>query len=78
MNLIPPLKKSQNPPNVDMNKYCRYHLNRNHTIDECATLRDKVEKLICVGYQKQFVRQDKEGGSRIEYKMYDDHRRQER
>ncbi|XP_022635943.1 probable manganese-transporting ATPase PDR2 [Vigna radiata var. radiata] len=25
-----------------MNKYCRYHLNRNHTIDECATLREKV------------------------------------
>jgi len=37
-DLIPPPRKTSNPPNADMTIYYRYHWNSGHTIDKCKTL----------------------------------------
>ena len=42
-DLIPPPRKTSNPPNADMTKYYCYHCNNCHTIDECKTLQDKIK-----------------------------------
>ena len=34
-DLIPPPRKMTIPPNANMTKYCRYHRNRGHTIEDC-------------------------------------------
>ena len=33
----------------NQNKYCRYHKDVVHTIEECIMLKDEIEKLICEG-----------------------------
>lgn len=65
-DLIPPLQKALNPPNADMSKYCKYHRNNGHTMDECKALQDKIKELIRVGHLKWFIRSDK-GSSRSRY-----------
>jgi len=42
-DLILPPRKSQNSLNADNSKYSKYHRYNGHTIDECNTLKDKVE-----------------------------------
>ena len=37
-DLIPLPRKTLNPPNVDMTKYCKYHWNNGHTTNECKAL----------------------------------------
>ena len=34
----------------NQNKYCRYHKDVSHTIEECITLKDEIKKLIHCGY----------------------------
>ena len=55
--LLPPPRKYQNPPNVDLSKYCHYHHNNGHTTDECDTLRDKIEELIRAGHLRHYIRE---------------------
>ncbi|WVY97779.1 hypothetical protein V8G54_029930 [Vigna mungo] len=50
-------------PKDDMNKYCRYHCNNGHTINECATLKDK-----------RFVRCNDKVSSHSSYRRFDDRR----
>ena len=38
-------KPSPSYPNVDMSKYCPYHQNNGHTLEECFTVKDKVHNL---------------------------------
>ena len=58
VDLIPPPRKTSNPPNVDMTKYCRYHRNNGHTIDEYKALQYKIEELVRVGHFRRFIRRD--------------------
>ena len=32
-----------------MTKYCRYHRNHSHTIEDCKALQDKIEELVDQG-----------------------------
>jgi len=56
--LIPQPRKTLNPPNADMTKYCKYHQNNGHTMDECKALQDKKEELICTGHFRRFIKRD--------------------
>ena len=57
-NLIPPPRKTSNPPNADMTKYCRYHRNNGHTTDECKALQHKIEELVRAGHFCRFIYKD--------------------
>ncbi|XP_020234186.1 uncharacterized protein LOC109814229 [Cajanus cajan] len=48
-------KRSSTPSRADTNKSCRYHHNRGHSTEECATLKDKIEDLIKQGQLRSFV-----------------------
>jgi len=74
VDLIPLRRKFQSLPNADMNKYCRYHHNNDHTTDECMTLKDKVEELIRVTHLRNFVKREDEEASKVKYRKYDDKR----
>ena len=39
----------------NQNKYCRYHKDVSHTMEECITLKDEIEKLIRRGYLQDYV-----------------------
>ena len=39
-----------------MPKYCRYHQNNDHTIEECKALQDKIEELVRVGHFRRLIR----------------------
>ena len=54
-DLIPPPRKITTPPNADMTKYCRYHRNHGHTIEECKAFQDKIEELVRAGHFRYFV-----------------------
>lgn len=41
---------------ADKGKYCRYHQNMGHNIEECSTLRDKIEEVIRVGHLRRYVK----------------------
>jgi len=60
INLLPLPKKIPSPPNVDPNKYCRYHGNYGHVTKECVALKNKIEKLSRAGHLKQFMRRQLE------------------
>ncbi|XP_047178625.1 uncharacterized protein LOC124845556 [Vigna umbellata] len=47
--LIPEPKRRPMPPGANSNKHCLYHKNMGHSTEECVTLRDKIEELICAG-----------------------------
>ena len=57
-DLIPPPRKTTTPPNADMTKYCRYHRNHGHTIEDCKAFQDKIEELVHVGHFRRFIRKD--------------------
>jgi len=52
--LAPP-KKIPTPPDANPNKYCRYHGNYRHVIEECVALENKIEELIQARHLKQFI-----------------------
>ena len=37
------------------NKFCHFHKDIGHTTEECITLKDEIEKLICHGYLQDYV-----------------------
>ncbi|XP_030494913.2 uncharacterized protein LOC115710702 [Cannabis sativa] len=41
--------------NRDPNKYCKFHKDIRHTINECRQLKDEIESLIARGHIKQYV-----------------------
>ncbi|XP_027343174.1 uncharacterized protein LOC113855743 [Abrus precatorius] len=43
------------PPRVDKSKSCQYHHNKGHTIEECMTLKDRMENLIKEGHLQGFI-----------------------
>ncbi|XP_027905607.1 uncharacterized protein LOC114165139 [Vigna unguiculata] len=52
-------KKKPPPPDADGSKHCQYHRTISHTTEECHTLRDKIEELICQGHLKKYIQQDR-------------------
>ena len=40
---------------MNQNKYCRFHKDIGHTMEECITLKDEIEKLIRCGYLQDYV-----------------------
>lgn len=56
--MIPALRPSQTPRNVDTSNHCQNHRNYGHTIEGCQELQDKVEELIQVGHFHQFIKTD--------------------
>ncbi|XP_020205373.1 uncharacterized protein LOC109790599 [Cajanus cajan] len=48
-------KRASTPPRADTSKSCRYHRNRGHSTEECATLKDKIEDLIKQRQLQHFV-----------------------
>ncbi|XP_020231601.1 uncharacterized protein LOC109812127 [Cajanus cajan] len=70
-------KRASTPPRADTSKSCRYHRNRGHSTEECATLRDKIEELVKQGRLHNFV--DRLGSSRSrQYQSRRDQPRQDR
>ena len=67
-------RKFQNPPNVGMSKYCRYHRNNGHTTEECETLRDKIEEMIRAGHLKHYIQGTEGGETRPHYDRSDNRR----
>lgn len=64
-----------------MYKYCKYHHNNGHMMDECKALQDKIEELIRSRHLKRFVRRKGESCSRTGYRRYNDryeHRKKNR
>ncbi|XP_020230316.1 uncharacterized protein LOC109811091 [Cajanus cajan] len=55
-------KRASTPPRANTSKSCRYHRNRGHSTEECASLKDKIEDLIKQGQLHNFV--DRSGSSR--------------
>ncbi|KAG5049715.1 hypothetical protein AAZX31_04G156900 [Glycine max] len=47
-------KKTNTPPKADHSKHCRYHRNRDHSIEERSALKDKIEELIKLDHLKDF------------------------
>ena len=41
-----------------MTKYCRYHRNHGHTIENYKALQDKIEELVRAGHFRRFIRRD--------------------
>jgi len=75
-DLIPSPRKTTTPPNADMTKYCCYHRNHGHTTEECKTLQDKIEELVCAGHFRCFIRSDDHSSSsRSRYPPRSHHRR---
>ena len=57
-NLEVPIRLPQMKlPRLESNttKYCMYHCDIGHNIEDCWALKDKIEELIQVGYLAQFV-----------------------
>ena len=91
IELIPTLKQSQTPPNVDTSKRYQYHRNYGHTTEGCQALKDKIEELIQVGHLRKFVKttittprspqrdpDPRECSGQREDRTHDDHRRSNR
>ncbi|XP_020206480.1 uncharacterized protein LOC109791583 [Cajanus cajan] len=70
-------KRASTPPRDDTSKSCRYHRNRGHSTEECATLRDKIEDLIKQGRLHNFVDRVDSSRSR-QYQPKHDQPRQDR
>ncbi|XP_020206818.1 uncharacterized protein LOC109791874 [Cajanus cajan] len=54
-NLLALPSPGHTPNNADKSKNCRYHRNYGHTMDECRTLRDRIEELIQAGHLGHYV-----------------------
>ena len=43
----------------NQNKYYRFHKDIGHTTEECITMKDEIEKLICHGYLQDYINDKK-------------------
>ena len=53
-----PKKMKGDPNKCNKNKYCRFHRDHGHDIDECYDLKQQIENLIRQGNLRHFVRRD--------------------
>ncbi|XP_023874707.2 uncharacterized protein LOC111987240 [Quercus suber] len=56
----------------DPKKYCRFHKDHGHYIDECRDLKKQIEELIQRGKLQKFVKRDHKPQLKIEDKNHDD------
>ncbi|XP_014503222.1 uncharacterized protein LOC106763565 [Vigna radiata var. radiata] len=54
-NLIT-VRRRHSPRGADESKTCRFHDNRGHSTEGCQSLKDEIERLICAGYLREFVK----------------------
>ncbi|XP_020230501.1 uncharacterized protein LOC109811243 [Cajanus cajan] len=72
-------KRASTPPRADTSKSCWYHRNREHSTEECAALKDKIEDLIKQGKLHNFVDRSGSSQTRSSYQpRYQDRHRQDR
>ncbi|XP_020202501.1 uncharacterized protein LOC109788233 [Cajanus cajan] len=63
-NLVTLPPPGHSPNSADKSKHCRYYRNYGQTIEECRTLRDRIEELVQGGHLGQYVQrqQSHKGG----------------
>ena len=49
-------------------KYCRYHKDHGHEIDDCWKLKEEIKKLIQRGQFRQYVNKKKDAPSKVKGK----------
>lgn len=55
-------KPLHSSPNVrDKKKYCYFHKDHGHYMEDCRDLKEQIEKLIQKGKLQKFVRKDRPG-----------------
>ncbi|XP_014492980.1 uncharacterized protein LOC106755351 [Vigna radiata var. radiata] len=54
-NLIT-VRRRRSPRDANGSKTCRFHDNRGHSTEGCQSLKDEIERLIRVGYLREFVK----------------------
>ena len=53
---LPPARRMFTPPDQrNSNKYCWYHQDHGHDMDEYLQLKDKIKHLICRGHLARFI-----------------------
>ena len=62
----------------DSKKYCRFHKDHGHHIDECQYLKEQIEELIQRRKLQKFVKKDYQAHLQIEEKPTDDQREEDR
>ena len=55
-DLITAPRRVPTPLNADTTKHCRYHRNYGHIMENCFTLKNKIEELIQAGHLRRFVK----------------------
>ncbi|PIM99045.1 hypothetical protein CDL12_28463 [Handroanthus impetiginosus] len=50
-----PFRASQGPTKPKSDKFCQFHNDYGHDTDECAHLKNEIEKLIKKGYLREFI-----------------------
>ncbi|KAL0386279.1 UNVERIFIED_CONTAM: hypothetical protein Sradi_3022200 [Sesamum radiatum] len=55
-----PRKMRDIPAKRFSNKYCRFHKDKGHDIEECYQLKDEIEKLVRQGYFKHLILERRE------------------
>ncbi|KAK1393811.1 hypothetical protein POM88_012867 [Heracleum sosnowskyi] len=60
------------PEKRDKNRYCRYHKDTGHDIDDCRQLKDEIEFLIRKGILNKFTKDGDMGAPRREYNRDED------
>ncbi|KAL0428202.1 UNVERIFIED_CONTAM: hypothetical protein Slati_2995000 [Sesamum latifolium] len=45
----------ENPKRLKSDKYCKFHKDRGHRTEDCYHLKNEIEKLIQMGYLKEYV-----------------------
>ncbi|KAL0426322.1 UNVERIFIED_CONTAM: hypothetical protein Slati_2807000 [Sesamum latifolium] len=58
-----PRKMKDNPKRLKSDKYCRFHKDRGHNIEDCYHLKNEIEKLIQRGYLREYVESNPSGNN---------------
>lgn len=58
----------------DLKKYCHFHKDHKHYINECHNLKEQIEELIPKGELQKFIKRDHQSRSRSEDNSHDDHK----
>ena len=56
--LNPPERRNPTVKLSNANKYYKYHRNWTYNINECVTLKNEIEELICKGHLHQYKKSD--------------------
>ncbi|KAL0301798.1 UNVERIFIED_CONTAM: hypothetical protein Sradi_6456600 [Sesamum radiatum] len=54
-----PRKTRDTPAKKFSNRYCRFHKDKGHDMEECYQLKDEIERLVWQGYFKELILEGK-------------------